>query len=184
MKISYFNLLVEFGDILPRSDQLLLLIFALGGSDIPVALLKSVRGSQRRWTQEGEIKTTTATDFGLPSELVQFMSDDNCLAQACARPEITKHELEDGTPTWSIRPEVMIPFPDTLSPQTKEDLASMALRLICFACPPCFEGNTTWYDLLNSMSCLTNTFAGHCSSKRQFGSYSIKRRNTCESLYL
>ncbi|KAH8666253.1 hypothetical protein BGZ61DRAFT_461791 [Ilyonectria robusta] len=144
IKLSYFNLLVEFGDILPRSDQLLLLIFALGGSDIPVALLQSVRGSQRRWTQEGEIKTTTATEFGLPSELVQFMSDDNCLAQAGARPEITKHELEDGTPTWSIRPEVMTPFPDTLSPQTKEDLASMALRLICFACPPCFEGNTTW----------------------------------------
>ncbi|KAH7129084.1 hypothetical protein EDB81DRAFT_697144 [Dactylonectria macrodidyma] len=143
-KLSYYNLFTEHADILPRSDQLILLLCAFGGTGIPLALLKSVRVDQRRWGQDGEIHTTTAIEFGIHPELLTLFLDDEAMTHAGGHPEIMAHELEDGTPTWSISPQTMSKISDSLSPQTKEELENVALRLICFATPPCFEGNTDW----------------------------------------
>ncbi|KAH7140283.1 hypothetical protein B0J13DRAFT_477396 [Dactylonectria estremocensis] len=143
-KLSYYNLFTEHAEILPKSDQLILLLCAFGGTGIPVALLKSVRVNQRRWGQDGEIHTVTSTEFGLHPELVTLFSDDDALTRAGGHPEIITNELQDGTPTWSISPQTMLTISNSLSPQTKEELETMALRLICFATPPCFEGNTDW----------------------------------------
>ncbi|KAK4940851.1 major facilitator superfamily [Elasticomyces elasticus] len=61
-----------------------------------------------------------------------------------ASPYITKHALEDGSMAWSLYPEVDSFFSHSLRPQTAEELGATALKVICFACPPCYEGNTTW----------------------------------------
>ena len=63
-----------------------------------------------------------------------------------ASPYITKHALDDGTAAWSLCPDLVSVLSGTLTTQTAEELAAMALKLICFVCPPCYEGNTTWYD--------------------------------------
>ncbi|KPM38851.1 hypothetical protein AK830_g7692 [Neonectria ditissima] len=144
LPLSYYNLCFEYGDVLPRSDQLIILILALGGTEVPVELLRSVRRSQRRWTDDGEIKTTTATEFGLPTEMLRLLSDEKYLTQAGEQSEIIHSTLEDGTPSWSIRPQSTLLLPEALSSQTKEDLVALGLKLICFACPPCFEGKTSW----------------------------------------
>jgi hypothetical protein len=142
---SYYNLFVDYADVVPASDQLLLVLHALGGSDVPEILLKSVRFPQRRWNADGEISSINATDFGLPVELVNLLSDDERLSQTTASPYITKGTLEDGTVSWSLGAEVPPFFSQALRPQTMDELGVTALKVICFACPPCYEGNTNWY---------------------------------------
>ncbi|RSL45018.1 hypothetical protein CEP54_014447 [Fusarium duplospermum] len=82
LPLSYHNLFVNYADLLADSDILLLLLEALGGQNIPDTLLRSVNSPQRRWEANGEIKTTDATQFGLPVELVNVLSDNNRLAQS------------------------------------------------------------------------------------------------------
>lgn len=142
---SYYNLFVEYGEVIPASDQLLLLLHALGGSDVPEILFTSARFPQRRWNAEGEIESTSAGNYGLPSELVNLLSDDLGLAQATASPLITRSVLEGGTIAWSLKSELSSFLSQALLPQTVDALGITALKLICFACPPCYEGNTHWY---------------------------------------
>lgn len=143
--ISHYNLALEHGDILQSSDLLLLLILALGGIDVPIKLLESVRFTKRRWTAEGEIEELTATDFGLPRDLVSLLSDDLYLSQIAARSNVKVHSLDDSTAAFSIMPEERAALSKVLSPQTQEYFFSVAIRLICFATPPTLEGNTSWY---------------------------------------
>ncbi|KIV91577.1 hypothetical protein, variant 1 [Exophiala mesophila] len=142
--ISHYNLAPEHGDILQSSDLLLLLIFALGGIDVPRKLLESVRFTKRRWTAEGEIEELTATDFGLPHDIVSLLSHDLYLSQIAACPNVKVHSLDDGTAAFSIMPEERAALSKVLSPQTQEYFFSIAIRLICFATPPPLEGNTSW----------------------------------------
>ncbi|KAH6996058.1 hypothetical protein BKA56DRAFT_650812 [Ilyonectria sp. MPI-CAGE-AT-0026] len=148
LTLSYHNLFLEYGDVLPDSDQLMLLLHALGGLEVPTILFKNIRFPQRRWNIEGEIQSMDAKEFGLPPELISHLSDDSRLAQAAACPAIIQNLHEDGTVTWSLRPEPMSLFFVTLLPQTVEHLAILVLRLICFVCPPCFEGNISWSSQL------------------------------------
>lgn len=142
----YYNLSVGYSDVIPASDQLLLLLHSLGGSSIPDIVLKSVRFPQRRWTADGEIEKTSAAEFGLPLELIGMLSNDAEFSQATLIPYITKHILDDGTILWSLCPELDSFFVNTLLPQSVDELGVIALKLICFVCPPCYEGNTDWYD--------------------------------------
>ncbi|KAF4447983.1 hypothetical protein F53441_8574 [Fusarium austroafricanum] len=142
--LSHRNLLSEYGDCLLASEQGLLLLLALGGEDVPIDLLKSARIPMRRWTNEGEIKGTTAAEFGFSSDLIALLSNDDLLSQLSHRPEITQSALEDGTIVWSIQAEVQKELSNRLSPQTIEDWATTALKLLCFACPPCYEGKVNW----------------------------------------
>ncbi|KAF4979182.1 hypothetical protein FZEAL_4555 [Fusarium zealandicum] len=144
LALSYTNLFIDYGDCLPGLEQLLFLISALRGSTIPVELLKSVRVPHRHWADSGEIQSTAAADFGLPLRLIDILSDDEYFIQAGARPEIIQHVLDDNAWAFSLRPDVASLFPDSLSLQTKEDWAAIALRIICFACPPCYEGKFNW----------------------------------------
>ncbi|KAH6891478.1 hypothetical protein B0T10DRAFT_313383 [Thelonectria olida] len=144
LPVSFYNLVVEYSDVLQGSDQVLLLIHALGGSDVPVKLLDLVRVPKRRWTLEGEIENTSAADFGLPLDLVTLLSGGTYKTETIARPELTENALEDGTPTWSISPETTRLLSGILSPRTEEHLASIVLSLICFVSPPPLEGNTSW----------------------------------------
>ncbi|KPM43158.1 hypothetical protein AK830_g3409 [Neonectria ditissima] len=148
LPVPYHNLFAEYGDVLLDSDQLLLLLHALGGCEVPITLLESVRLPQRRWNSEGEIQRTDAKEFGLPLELCNLLSDKPRLSLAAAHSDITTTLLEDGTPAYSISSESMSALSTSLLPQTSEDLAVMALKFICFACPPCYEGNTTWSPTL------------------------------------
>ena len=148
--ISHYNLALEHGDILQSSDLLLLLILALGGIDVPCKLLESVRFTKRRWTAEGEIEELTATDFGLPHDLVSLLSHNRYLSQIAARPNVKVHSLDDGTAAFSILPEERAALSKVLSPQTQEHFFSIAIRLICFATPPPLEGDTSWYGHLLS----------------------------------
>lgn len=132
--------------MIQSSDQLLLLIHALGGLDIPIKLLESVRLTKRRWTAGGELEEVTATDFGVSYNLVCLLSDDINLSRLAARPDVKVHSLEDGTPAFSICPEDRSALSNGLTSQTQEYFLSIAIRLVAFATPPPLEGNTSWYD--------------------------------------
>lgn len=143
---SYYNLALDYGDFLPPSDQLMLLLYALGGSDIPDVLLKAVRLTQRRWNEEGEMESISAAQFELPVELVRLLSDEIIFRQVVEGSYITKSALDDGTVVWSLETDMKSFFYNSLHPQTMNDLGGTVLKLICFACPPCYEGNTHWYE--------------------------------------
>jgi hypothetical protein len=143
--LSHRNLLLEYGDCISPSEQGLLLLHALGGSDIPLDLLKSAKNPMRRWTNEGEIQSITASDFGFNAEIIGLLSSDERLSELSQRPEVTQHALEDGTVVWSLLPGAQKELSNRLTPQTMEDWATMALKLLCFACPPCYEGKVNWY---------------------------------------
>lgn len=88
LQSSYLDLSVDFGDVLPDSDHMLLLIHALGSSDVPDLLLRSTCQPQRRWNDDGHIQKVEALEFGLDPELVRLLSDDNRRGQAIAQPGI------------------------------------------------------------------------------------------------
>ncbi|ETS83873.1 hypothetical protein PFICI_05749 [Pestalotiopsis fici W106-1] len=144
LQSSYYNLFADYADVLPDSDQLLLLLHGLGGTEIPVVLLKSARLSQRRWNIHGEIESINAIDFGLPKGVVECLSDETVFSSVAASPYIIKQVLEDDTVAWSLRPEFSLFLSQALTPEAMEELGSIALKLLCFACPPCYEGNTDW----------------------------------------
>ncbi|KAF4470244.1 hypothetical protein FALBO_2853 [Fusarium albosuccineum] len=144
LTLSHHNLLLGYGDCFPSSDQVLLLLVALGGSAVPIELLKNIRLPQRRWTDDGEIQSTSAIDFGLPTGLITILSDDECLKQVAECPEITQNTLDDGALTWSLKPKLLASFSGRLSAQTEEDWATIGLKLLCFTCPPCYEGKVNW----------------------------------------
>ncbi|KAF6822655.1 LipA and NB-ARC domain-containing protein [Colletotrichum plurivorum] len=141
---SYYNLFVDYADIIPASDQLLLLLHALGGSQTPESLLTRIRLSQRRWNTEGEIESVSAADFGLSPELITLLSNDVELANATASPYVVKHALDDESLAWSLCPELSAFFSRVLLPKTMEELGVAALKILCFVCPPCYEGNLDW----------------------------------------
>lgn len=145
MPSSYYNLFYDYADVLPATDQLLLLLYAYGGSDVPEALLKGVRSPQRRWNSDGEIETVTSDKFGLPTELTNLLSDDIECSRATESPYINKHGLEDRTNVWSLCSELAMFFSRVLTPKTMDELGNVALKLLCFVVPPCYEGNTEWF---------------------------------------
>lgn len=83
-------------------------------------------------------------EFGLLTELTAALSDETEFGQLVASPYITSQRFDDGVTTWSLSPEMRSYFHQTLQPQTINELGTTALKLISFACPPCYEGNTTW----------------------------------------
>lgn len=147
MKSSYYNLIADYGDLLPDSDRLLLYLYALGGIEIPVALLDDLRFPCRRWNVDGEIQSIDATDFGIAPELTGFLSGDNYLARTSTTPCINKSQLNNGTITLSLSNDIVSAFSSTLVSHTMEFLNSVALKLLCYACPPCYEGKSNWYDI-------------------------------------
>lgn len=151
---SYLNLFAGYADILPAPDQLLLLLHALGGSDIPEKLLKSVCLPQRRWDSDGEIQTVTAAEFGLPTELINMLSDQIHLSRAAKSPYIIRRALDDTTIVWSLCPDYASILSRVLHPRTADELGDTALKLICYACPPCYEGNTDWYTFVYVSKCV------------------------------
>ncbi|KAG8669371.1 hypothetical protein FPOAC1_008765 [Fusarium poae] len=144
LNLSFRNLLLEYGYCFLPSEQGLLLLHTLGGTEVPVDLLKSVKIPMRRWTNEGEIQSISAIDFGLSSDLVTVLSSDDAVSQLQQRPEVTQKPLEDGAVTLSLHPQAKETIASRLSPQAVEDWETTALRLICFACPPCYEGKVNW----------------------------------------
>ncbi|CAG9991149.1 unnamed protein product [Clonostachys byssicola] len=148
---AYHNLFSEYPDILPDFSKLSLIIHSLGGSDVPDALLKSVRSPQRRWNPDGEIESNHSTDSGISSEILELLSNDDRLDHAATDPNIIRQTLNDGTVSWSISPEQSSLLAGVLLPETAESLALLGLKLICYACPPCYEGNTSWSSQVKQM---------------------------------
>ncbi|KAF5656807.1 hypothetical protein FHETE_10781 [Fusarium heterosporum] len=142
--LSHRNLLLEYGDCVSPSEQGLLLLQALGCDQIPVDLLKAIKVPMRRWSSHGEVVATSAAEFGFTSDLIALLSDDDRLAQLGHREEVIKQNLEDGTPVWSINLDTQERLFSRLTPQTMEDWANIALKLICFGCPPVYEGKVNW----------------------------------------
>ncbi|KAM0345664.1 hypothetical protein ACHAPU_006318 [Fusarium lateritium] len=142
--LSHRNLLLEYGDCLSPSEQGLLLLQALGGDQVPVDLLKAIKAPMRRWSNDGEVVATSAADFGLNSDLIVLLSDDDQLSQVGQCQQVMQQTLEDGTPVWSIHPDTQRGLFNRLTSQTVEDWANIALKLICFACPPVYEGKVNW----------------------------------------
>ncbi|KAH8658310.1 hypothetical protein BX600DRAFT_439478 [Xylariales sp. PMI_506] len=148
---SRYNLVFDYSDVITASDWFCLLLHALGGSGVPDIILKSVCIPQRRWNASGEIESISAINFGLPLELVNFFTVDTNFNQAMSNPQIVRQELDNGIVMWSLCPELESYFNRSLLPQTIDQLRITALRLICFACPPCYEGNTSWSASLKRM---------------------------------
>ncbi|POR38311.1 hypothetical protein TPAR_01484 [Tolypocladium paradoxum] len=142
--VSKYDLYHEFGDLFPKPDRVMLLLSAFRGATVPVDLLRSVRQPQRRWGPDGEIKTINATDFGIPSEMVEALSDETCLELVGASPNISVRTLDDGTTVWSLDNEWASALMNAVSPHTKEAMAANILKLLCFACPACYEGKVNW----------------------------------------
>ncbi|CVL06856.1 uncharacterized protein FMAN_11950 [Fusarium mangiferae] len=147
-RVRYHNLFSEFALFVPAQDQLTLVMYALGGIDIPAVLLKSIRFPQRRWNADGEVDQTSALKFGLPENLVDLLCDEAKLSEAIAGPYVVDRIQTDNTEAWSLSPERMSSLEEVLTPQTIEMLETTALKLICFVCPLCYEGNTDWSPLL------------------------------------
>lgn len=143
---SYLNLSVSYNEFLSGENQLLLFLYALGGTDIPDLLLSSVEFTQRRWTADGEIEEITASGLNVPPELVNILSDRGRSSDLMGNPNVTHQVLDDGTVTWSLCTDIQASFSQCLLPQTMTHLGDMALKLMCLACPPCYEGNTNWYE--------------------------------------
>ncbi|CAI6093635.1 unnamed protein product [Clonostachys chloroleuca] len=148
---AYHNLFSEYPDILPDFSKLSLIIHALGDSGIPDVIFKSVRSPQRRWNPDGEIESNHSADSGISSEILQLLSDDDRLDHAATDPNLIRQTLNDGTVSWSISPEQSSLLASVLLPETVESLAVLGLKLICFACPPCYEGNTSWSSQVKQM---------------------------------
>ncbi|SCO92144.1 uncharacterized protein FRV6_16272 [Fusarium oxysporum] len=142
--VPYQNLFGELTQFIPAEDQFLLIMYALGGTDIPEILLKSVRLPQRRWNSGGEVDQTRAAQFGLPATVVDLLYNEAMLSATIAGPYVVDRIREDNTVAWSLSPELMSSFEEVLTPQTIEVLETTALKLICFVCPLCYEGNTDW----------------------------------------
>ncbi|KAF5253903.1 hypothetical protein FANTH_1228 [Fusarium anthophilum] len=141
---QYHNLFGEFNLFVPAHDQVLLIIYALGGTDIPVVLLKSIRLPQRRWNADGEVDQTNALQFGLPATLIDLICNEAKVSEAVAGPDVVDRVQADGTIAWSLSPERMSTLQEALTPQTIEALEATALKIICFVCTLCYEGNTDW----------------------------------------
>ncbi|KAF5583674.1 mfs multidrug transporter [Fusarium subglutinans] len=77
------------------------------------------------------------------NELVQRL----VLSQLCG-PDVVDRIQADGTIAWSLSPERIFSLEEGLAPQTIEVLGITALKLICFVCPMCYEGNTDWSPLV------------------------------------
>ncbi|KAG5750215.1 hypothetical protein H9Q72_006739 [Fusarium xylarioides] len=140
----YYNLFGEFTSFVPAQDELHLIMYALGGIDIPAVLLKSIRLPQRRWNADGEVDQASAIQFGLPEAFVDLLCNEAKLSEVIAGPWIVDRIQADNTEAWSLSPERMSDLEEALTPQTIEVLETTALKLICFACPLCYEGNTDW----------------------------------------
>ncbi|KAG9256920.1 uncharacterized protein F5Z01DRAFT_493234 [Emericellopsis atlantica] len=142
--LSYYNLVVDYPQVLPASDLLLLLLHALGGADIPDVIFNRLQKPQKRWNDDGEMEDTSALDFGLPAELLNLASDDENLSPAQSSPDIENKTTKDGVLLFSLTAEAKSRLEDALVPATVEHLGKMAQKLLCYICPPCLEGNLEW----------------------------------------
>lgn len=160
--VRYRNLFSEFALFVPAQDQLTLVMYALGGIDIPAVLLKSIRFPQRRWNANGEVDQIRALKFGLPENLVDLLCDEAKLSESIAGPHVVAQIQTDNTEAWSLIPERISSLEEALTPQTIEVLETTALKLICFVCPLCYEGNTDWWDIPPASYDITDTnVSGH-----------------------
>ncbi|CZR49050.1 uncharacterized protein FPRO_12487 [Fusarium proliferatum ET1] len=142
--VRYHNLFSEFNLFVPAQDQLYLVMYVLGGTKIPAVLLEGIRLPQRRWNADGEVGETSAFQFGLPDAVVSLLCDEAKLSEVIAGPYIVEQIQADDTIAWSLSPERISSLEEALTPQTIEVLETTALKLICFVCPLCYEGNTDW----------------------------------------
>ncbi|CAH0043423.1 unnamed protein product [Clonostachys solani] len=101
---SCLNLSVSYNEFLSGENQLLLFLYALGGTDIPDLLLSSVEFPQRRWTADGEIEEITASGLNVPPELVNILSDRGRSNDLMDNPNVTHQLLDDGTVTCFVFP--------------------------------------------------------------------------------
>ncbi|KAJ4123923.1 major facilitator super [Fusarium oxysporum] len=100
--------------------------------------------NERRWNADGEVDKTNAAQFGLPVNLVHLLCDKVNLSEIIAGPWVPNRVLEDNTVAWSLSPELISSFAKVLTAPTIAELKITALKLICFVCPMCYEGNTDW----------------------------------------
>lgn len=137
------------------------MLYALGGSNIPDVLLTSIHNPQRRWNTEGEIENHNAAELGLSADLVQALSNRTDLAETLANPHVTKHVLDGNIVAWSLSSEFMSGV--SLTPPTLSKIRDEALDLLCFVCPPCYEGNNEWYVTIavNHIAPIHTEFPGH-----------------------
>ncbi|KAF5579464.1 mfs multidrug transporter [Fusarium pseudocircinatum] len=142
--VPYQNLFGQFSPFIPAREQLYLVMYALGGIDIPETLLKSVRSPQRRWNAEGEVEEAGAAQFGLPVDLVDLLCNESQLSEVITGSWVTHQVRADNTVAWSLSPNLMSSFAGALAIPKIEELGITALKFICFVCPMCYEGNTDW----------------------------------------
>ncbi|KAF4500835.1 nb-arc domain containing protein, partial [Fusarium agapanthi] len=81
-----YNELVQRLVLSQLSYQLFHIMYALGGTDIPAVLLKSIRLPQRRWNADGEVDQTSAAQFGLPTALLDLLYNEAKLSEAMSGP--------------------------------------------------------------------------------------------------
>lgn len=129
----------SYGDILPDKDSILLILYALGSSDVPLELLRSIRQPHRCWDIDGELQSATAVSLGFPVGIINLVSDDERLSQALTRLGGVEGILGDGTAVCSLHPARISMLDRSLTARTAEDLRTLGLRMICFVCPPCFD---------------------------------------------
>lgn len=141
----HYSLVLDHAEVLRPSDLLILLLYGLGSTAIPSVVLQNVRLPQRRWNSAGEIEHTSALEFGILPEMVSFLEDDDVLAIALDSPDLVKHTDGDDIVLWSITPEMKASLDGSLIPAAAEYLGKTAMKLMCFICPPCLEGNLDWY---------------------------------------
>ncbi|KAI9168011.1 hypothetical protein HJFPF1_04155 [Paramyrothecium foliicola] len=146
----YLNLCNDHEELLEDSDQLHLLLQALGGSDIPVTLVRGLRHPHRRWNDDGNINTVDASTFGISSYLIDIISDDVRLDRAAERLAVEEKIDTNNITTWSLN-SGSNDQSSKLSAQTSTNLHHLALKVLAFARPPCFEGNTQWTRELKPM---------------------------------
>lgn len=164
-QLSHCNLVIEHADALPASCLVLLLLYSLGGLDIPSVVLEGVRSPQRRWSAQGEMEATAAAEFGIPARWIDILHDSAVLEGALVESQAVKQVTDDKIVRWSVSEETRQILDAALIPSTKEYLGGLALRVLCFICPPCLEGNLDWLVQYPAAAFFSNEVLQVCCSQ-------------------
>ncbi len=130
------KLLKELSDS-PEVMSLLLLLFSLGGYNIPKSMLVRGCSPRLRWDDTGEVKKITAVDAGLEPDICTFLSNnarlDRALQALALRSFLVSHTLTEGQPTYTLEPHSLRFVTQHISQNQRDKFSTQAWVLACQA---------------------------------------------------
>lgn len=134
---NFVNAVACYGDNLRDADYLLLLFYALGGSNIPALLLQRGGSVQLRWTEDGCERNLIPSEACLDPQLVGILTTSSRFAWAMDElsPTISSTPSSDGSIVYSLKKPLQVGLSTSLTDLMKMEWTKKALGLICFVFP-------------------------------------------------